>query len=229
MLLRWPRTSSESSDKLALIQFKNAVTQDPLGALKSWNTSLHYCDWTGVTCDHARQRVKVLDLRSNALVGYSSPYITNLSEVIEIHLQNNMEINLLEGSLQSLRHGIIPASLFNLSSLVFLKLALNNLEGRIPGDIGKATRLSFINIYGNLISGTLPSSLFNLTSLYYLAMADNKFHGILPSDMGVTLPNLQVLGGGLNSFTGSIPASLSNASGLTVVDFADCALSGSIP
>lgn len=60
-------------------------------------------------------------------------------------------------------------------------------------------------------------------------MADNKFHGSLPSDMGVTLPNLQVLGGGLNSFTGSIPASLSNASGLTVVDFADCALSGSIP
>ncbi|XP_039145742.1 putative receptor-like protein kinase At3g47110 [Dioscorea cayenensis subsp. rotundata] len=65
----------------------------------------------------------------------------------------------------------------------------------------KATRLSFISIYGNLISGTLPSSLFNLTSLYYLAMADNKFHGSLPSDMGVTLPNLQT------ALSGSIPVS----------------------
>jgi Leucine-rich repeat (LRR) protein len=54
-------------------------------------------------------------------------------------------------------------------------------------------------------------------------------HGSLPSDVGLTLPNLQRFYGGVNSFTGLIPVSLSNASRLYKLDFGENGLTGMMP
>ncbi|RZC53837.1 hypothetical protein C5167_012696 [Papaver somniferum] len=81
---------TKSSDRLALIAFKNEVT-DPLGTLSSWNSSDNdYCKWRGVTCSRRHpSRVAVLNLASLGLLGSISPHIGNLSFLKTLNLHNN--------------------------------------------------------------------------------------------------------------------------------------------
>uniref|UniRef100_A0A2N9G939 Leucine-rich repeat-containing N-terminal plant-type domain-containing protein n=1 Tax=Fagus sylvatica TaxID=28930 RepID=A0A2N9G939_FAGSY len=50
--------------RLALLEFKAKITLDPFGVMSSWNDSIHFCQWRGVTCGRRHQRVTVLDLQS---------------------------------------------------------------------------------------------------------------------------------------------------------------------
>ncbi|KAB1209695.1 hypothetical protein CJ030_MR6G028557 [Morella rubra] len=50
------------TDRLALLDFKSKITHDPMGVMSSWNDSLHFCQWQGVTCGRRHQRVTRLDL-----------------------------------------------------------------------------------------------------------------------------------------------------------------------
>ncbi|XP_077237118.1 uncharacterized protein LOC143878763 [Tasmannia lanceolata] len=89
--------------------------------------------------------------------------------------------------------------------------------------------------------GVLGLQKFGTISSYFLDPADvmlrysrgcwglNQSDIGLPSDIGLTLPNLKLFTVGLNQFTGPIPASLSNASRLTLLDVSDNYLSGSVP
>ncbi|XP_058110144.1 putative receptor-like protein kinase At3g47110 isoform X1 [Magnolia sinica] len=60
-------------------------------------------------------------------------------------------------------------------------------------------------------------------------MGFNRLHGNLPPNIGFTLSNLQELYAGGNQFTGPIPVSLSNASGLSLIDLGNNSFSGSVP
>ncbi|XP_059593071.1 probable LRR receptor-like serine/threonine-protein kinase At3g47570 [Vitis vinifera] len=91
-------TFGNETDKLALLAFKNYVANVPNGVLSSWNDSLHFCQWEGVTCSHQLQRVTALRLESQRLAG-SLPPIENLTFLRELELSNN---NL---------HGTIPVIL----------------------------------------------------------------------------------------------------------------------
>ncbi|PQP95022.1 putative LRR receptor-like serine/threonine-protein kinase [Prunus yedoensis var. nudiflora] len=75
----------------------------------------------------------------------------------------------------------------------------------------------------------IPTSLYNISSIYYFAVAKNQLHGELPPNVGITLPNLELFAGGINKFTGTVPLSLSNASRLQVLDFAENGLTGPLP
>ncbi|RVW71926.1 hypothetical protein CK203_052560 [Vitis vinifera] len=44
--------------QLALLVFKNHLVDVPHGVLSSWNDSLHFCQWQGVTCSRRHQRVR---------------------------------------------------------------------------------------------------------------------------------------------------------------------------
>ena len=46
-------TFGNETDKLALLAFKNHLIDVPNGILSSWNDSVHFCDWEGVTYLHA--------------------------------------------------------------------------------------------------------------------------------------------------------------------------------
>lgn len=46
------------TDRLALLAFKQDVTLDPHGVFKSWNNSLHDCDWEGVLYYYAAASIK---------------------------------------------------------------------------------------------------------------------------------------------------------------------------
>ncbi|RWR78767.1 putative LRR receptor-like serine/threonine-protein kinase [Cinnamomum micranthum f. kanehirae] len=68
-------TLLNKTDRLALLAFKTEIRDDPLQALISWNNSLHFCEWRGVTCGHRHQRVRALNLGSLSLEGPLSPHI----------------------------------------------------------------------------------------------------------------------------------------------------------
>ncbi|XVE61796.1 hypothetical protein DITRI_Ditri06bG0067900 [Diplodiscus trichospermus] len=280
---------ANESDEAALLDFKNGVIQDPFHIMASWNNSVHYCSWVGVTCRPSNGRVVILNLEGRKLVGSIPPSIGNLTFLTGINLKNNsfhgaipqeigrllrlQHLNLTYNSfggkiptnlshcsgLRSLTFayngffgqipnhlsslsklkilelgannftGTIPTWIGNLSSLYGLSLAVNNLQGTIPDELGRLSGLGFFQIYGNNLSGIVPASIYNISSIYYFSVAQNQLHGHLPADVGLTLPNLQVFAGGVNSFTGTIPVSLSNASGLEILDFAENGLTGTIP
>ncbi|PQP98268.1 putative LRR receptor-like serine/threonine-protein kinase [Prunus yedoensis var. nudiflora] len=75
----------------------------------------------------------------------------------------------------------------------------------------------------------IPTSLYNISSIYYFTVTKNQLHGELPPNVGITLPNLEVFAGGVNKFTGTVPLSLSNASRLQVLDFAENGFTGPLP
>ncbi|KAI8523597.1 hypothetical protein RHMOL_Rhmol13G0086500 [Rhododendron molle] len=60
-------------------------------------------------------------------------------------------------------------------------------------------------------------------------LTGNRFYGKFPQDIGFTLPNLFDLYVSRNQFTGHLPISLSNASGLRDVNFGFCNFTGTMP
>ncbi|OVA02665.1 Protein kinase domain [Macleaya cordata] len=282
-------TSRNESDRLALLAFKDLITQDPLGVMNSWNDSIHFCEWVGVSCSPKNQRVVILNLASQKLVGSIPPSIGNLTFLTGINLRNNyfhaeipQELGLLLrlqflnltwnsftgkiptnlthctdlrildfvyndmvgyipdqlSSLTKLYYlglrgnnftGRIPPWIGNISSLFAISLAENNLQGEIPEEFGRLSRLGMFEVFDNELSGMIPSSIYNISSIYYITVASNQLHGRLPTDLGFLLPNLRILAGGVNSFTGPIPVSISNISGLEILDFEQNRLTGPVP
>ncbi|XP_058110868.1 putative receptor-like protein kinase At3g47110 [Magnolia sinica] len=282
---------SNETDRLSLLRFKDLITDDPLNSLSSWNDTLHFCYWQGVTCSGRRhpQRVTALNLTGQNLVGRISPFIGNLSFLRIINLSSNSfygtipeeigrlfgmryliladntftgeipanlthcsELQVLYlyrnvlagriptelGSLFKLTRlhlgdnnltGSIPPSLGNLSSLTFLSLSVNSLEGSIPDSFIRLVRLSSFALSQNALSGTIPPQLYNISTIKALDVRENRLYGNLPPYLGLTLPILQILLVGANQFTGPIPVSLSNSSGLLLIDLGYNSFTGSVP
>ncbi|KAM7462657.1 hypothetical protein LguiA_030783 [Lonicera macranthoides] len=105
------------TDSLALLAFKSNL-HDPLGVLNSWNSSVHFCKWQGITCGLRHRRVTVLNLSASRLVGSLSPNIGNLSFLQSIALENN--------SLQ----GQIPPQIGRLFRLQYLILYNTPWKGK---------------------------------------------------------------------------------------------------
>ncbi|KAH7657110.1 Non-specific serine/threonine protein kinase protein, partial [Dioscorea alata] len=225
---------------MALLQFKNDITQDPFGALASWNASLHFCDWNGVSCDHLRGRVTVLNLQSQGLVGSLSPHTANLSALIEIRLSNNSLHGPLPqeiGRLSSLRMlgldtnsftGEIPANISNCRQLQRLFLGENQLTGSIPSELGLLAKLQSLRLHKNNLTGIIPRSFSNLSSLVNASLFLNNLEGSIPRDVGriTKLEFLNIYG---NSISGTIPSSLFNITSLYYLAMADNKLHGSLP
>jgi Leucine-rich repeat (LRR) protein len=280
---------ADESDRLALLDFKNGISEDPLQIMNLWNDSTHFCSWFGVTCTPSGKRVMVLNLQAQRLAGSITPSMGNLTYLAGINLKNNsmygeipqevgrlwrlqhlnLSFNSFGGNLPSnLSHctqlrvldvganklvgqipeqfnslsklvflqicennltGSIPEWIGNFSSLHFLVLCWNNLQGSIPSKLGRLSSLGYLELSANNLSGTIPPLIYNISSIYIFSLAVNQLHGSLPQDVGLTLPHLEEFNVGMNSFTGPIPVSLSNASRLTVLDFSKNGLTGTVP
>ncbi|XXG39574.1 hypothetical protein AAC387_Pa01g0504 [Persea americana] len=135
------------TDRLALLAFKTEITADPSQALSSWNDSLHFCEWRGVTCGRKHQRVSTLNLTSLSLEGALSPHIANLSFLTSIDLSTNRF------------HGRVPFALGHLFRLQQLNLSFNSLQGEIPSAISNCSKLLVVDISSNNLAGKIPSEL----------------------------------------------------------------------
>ncbi|KAJ8533915.1 hypothetical protein K7X08_007239 [Anisodus acutangulus] len=200
--------------------------------MTSWNHTLHYCNWTGVTCGASNGRVTILNLHSRELVGTIPPSIGNLSSLTGIDLGNN-----------SLRGGI-PQGIGLLLQLQHLNLSFNYFSGNIPTNLTYCEELRVLDLQFNDLVGKIVDQLSSLSKLnflklkrnshrrhptLYFSVTQNLLHGQLPADVRLTLPNLIVFAGAVNSFTGPIPVSLANASKLHVIDFSQNKLIGDVP
>lgn len=77
-------------DRHSLFDFKEAITEDPKGALRFWNDSIHYCMWSGVSCSTRHPgRVTVLDLSNLSLAVQITPLLGNLTFLRELWLFSN--------------------------------------------------------------------------------------------------------------------------------------------
>jgi hypothetical protein len=81
---------NNSTDVLALIDFRQAITRDPRGFFSSWNNSVDYCNWNGVTCSKTHLgRVRELNLTGQSLEGQISPSLGNLTLLKILDLSSN--------------------------------------------------------------------------------------------------------------------------------------------
>ncbi|XP_074569016.1 uncharacterized protein LOC141825534 [Curcuma longa] len=211
--------SQSSTERLALLSFKSLISGDPTGAMSSWgNTSLHLCQWRGVTCTdlNGQKRVTALKLNSLQLAGKLSPSLASLAFLNDLDLSSNAF------------YGPIPRELKNLSNLNHLDLSSNVLQGDIPRDLGSLSRLHSLSLYSNRLTGAIPPEIGNLSSLTRLYLSVNQLSGAIPASIG-NLSSLTVLYLDNNNLTGAIPSSIGNLGRLTVLFLFANDLAGSIP
>ncbi|CAI9273730.1 unnamed protein product [Lactuca saligna] len=232
------------TDHLALMAIKSSIANDPQQVLQTWkwntSTSLHFCQWEGVTCGRRHPRVTKLDLESRAIVGTLSPHIGNLSFLRVIRLSNNTFTGVIPpqvGALFRLQKlilinnsftGEIPATLSNCTRLTVLGLSRNKLTGNLPKQIASLINLTIITLHNNRFTGGIPSFLGNFTFLEAISAANNRLDGIIPSSLG-RLQNLNKIGFSNNQLYGIIPPSIYNLSSLSIVDFSENQISGELP
>ncbi|CAI0416293.1 unnamed protein product [Linum tenue] len=205
------------TDRLALLQLKSALI-DPLGALSSWNQTLHFCQWQGVTCNNeTEQRVTQLNLELNQLSGSISPHVGNLSFLTHLDFNDN---NL---------SGEIPVELGMLPKLMTLQIQNNNLTGKIPSNIGNGTKLLHVWLEGNHLEGEIPPSFGKCQDLSALSLGENELSGEIPVEI-LNLPALGlVFNLSWNRLSGRIPDEVGNLVNLGELDLSNNMLSGSIP
>ncbi|XP_057248273.1 uncharacterized protein LOC104905013 [Beta vulgaris subsp. vulgaris] len=208
--------SSSNNDKLALLEIKAKISDDPFGSMSSWNDTLHFCEWYGVTCGRRHQRVTVLDLHSSKLTGTLSPYLGNLSFLTTLHLENNSF------------SGIIPPEIGRLHRLRILWLSNNSIGGEIPSNISSCYNLVDLHLSSNMFVGEIPPTLGSLSYLQILSLTKNNLTGNFPSSLG-NLSSLSVLSVGGNNLVGKIPNSLGKLKNLTSLQLCDNNFSGVLP
>uniref|UniRef100_A0A2K1X885 non-specific serine/threonine protein kinase n=1 Tax=Populus trichocarpa TaxID=3694 RepID=A0A2K1X885_POPTR len=211
-------------DKLSLLSFKAQISHPPT-KLSSWNESLHFCQWSGVTCGRQDRRVIELDLHSSQLVGSLSPSIGNLSFLSLLSLENNGFTNTIPQELGRLVRlqalllgnnsfsGEIPANISHCSNLLKLNLEGNNLTGNLPAGLGSLSKLQVFNFRKNNLDGKIPLSFENLSSIIEIEGKMNYLQGGIPNSIG-KLKTLNFFSLGSNNLSGTIPPSLYNISSL---------------
>eukprot|EP01018_Ginkgo_biloba_P038005 Gb_12050 [translate_table: standard] len=235
-----PNINSSFEDQQSLLSFKNSISSDR-NALKDWNSSVTFCNWTGVTCDLLRERVILLDLSGMGLHGFLSPHLGNLSSLERLDLSNNTlggHIPPQLGRLSRLRYlrlkmnqleGNVPSNLSRCQNLVNLSLWNNHLTGLIPPQLGQLTKLRLLYLHGNRLTGAIPSSLSNISTLTELFLYTNNLSGAIPPQLGM-ISQLEILALHSNQLTGQIPWELcakhANLKGLYLWENQ---LSGTIP
>ncbi|KAG8480053.1 hypothetical protein CXB51_025164 [Gossypium anomalum] len=217
------------TDQQALLQFKAKITDDQLRVLESWNSSIHFCQWHGVTCGHKHQRVNKLKLQFLKLSGSLSPFIGNLSFLKELNLSGNSFYNQIPQEVGHLRRleildltsnsisGEIPPNLSSCSKLTIVRMGSNQLTGEIPSFLGFLSNLKVLSFYNNSLRGSIPPSLGNLSSLEKLALSYNALDGIIPETLA-QLTNLSSFLAAANAISGTVPVAMFNISNIRFFD-----------
>ncbi|XP_054793982.1 probable LRR receptor-like serine/threonine-protein kinase At3g47570 isoform X3 [Prosopis cineraria] len=189
-------TGSEA-DRLALLALKDKLTNGIPEALPSWNDSVHFCKWQGVSCSLRHMRVLALHLTNQDLGGTLAPVLGNLTFLKLLNLSSNG------------LHGEIPEQIGRLKRLQFLNLYQNYLKGEIPESLANCSQLQEIFLNHNNLTGKIPFGFGYMHQLEVLALNRNEFAGPVPPSLG-NLSSLETLALAYNNLEGHLPQSLGN-------------------
>ncbi|KAK9938706.1 hypothetical protein M0R45_015428 [Rubus argutus] len=212
---------------------------------QSWVGSDPCANWEGIICNNSR--ITAISLADMSLKGQLSTVI-DLSELQILDLSSNKDLT-----------GPLPASIENLTKLVYLNLVDCRFSGPIPATIGSLKKLSYLSLKNNRFSGLIPPSMGYMSNLTFLDISGNKLTDSIPVSNGTT-PGLDMLqnakhfhfsnnqlSGSIppqlfssnmslihllfdrNNFTGSIPSTIGLVKTLTAVRLDRNSLSGPVP
>ncbi|QCE04513.1 LRR receptor-like serine/threonine-protein kinase FLS2 [Vigna unguiculata] len=144
----------------------------------------------------------------------------------------------------------IPSFVKNQSTLLYLDLADNEIQGTIPYWIWQLEYLLHLDLSKNFLT-KLEGNVWNLSSnlmlldlssnqlqgplpflprlVNYMDYSNNRFNSVIPADIGNRLPFISVLSLSNNSFQGQIPESFVHASNLSLMDLSHNNFDGTIP
>jgi leucine-rich repeat protein SHOC2 len=184
---------------------------------------------------------KYLDLRSNFLQGSlpippvstlrffisNNSFTGNMPELF-CNLSSLIVLDLANNNLS----GSLPRCLDNFeASLSVLDLRKNKFQGSIPDTwIRRSQNLTIINFSQNKFQGRLPRSLAECTMLKVLDISDNQFNDRFPFWLG-DLPNLEVLILRSNNFNGPMetPQNFYKFLNLRILDISNNDFMGKLP
>lgn len=154
-------TVENQTDYLALLKFKESISSDPYRILDSWNSSIHFCNWSGITCNPKHKKF-------NEISGKVPAELGNQVNLILLAMENNHF------------EGFIPTNFENLKSIQVLKLDNNMLSRSIPFSIGNLSQLFYLDMSNNMLEGNIPLSLGKCQKLQYLNLSQNNLQGSIP-------------------------------------------------
>ncbi|KAL3906489.1 MAG: hypothetical protein SGILL_009251, partial [Bacillariaceae sp.] len=109
-----------------------------------------------------------------------------------------------------------------------MDLAVQNLQGSIPSEIGFLDNLDFVFLFRNALTGSIPTEMGNLGDVDFMYLNENELSGSIPDEMAGLLDadDLFLFG---NQLTGTIPEGFGDLVDLVNLYMYDNQLSGSIP
>ena len=167
---------------------------------ENWLSDEDECTWYSISVSsngpcNANGFMTSMDLSFNDLNGRLPPEIGLLSrlETLSLTGQNN----------EKAISGILPTSMGNMKSLVYLNVRGNALVGPLPSQLGNLDRLEVLDLGMNRFTLPLPRQLGNLASLRVLNLELNRVTGTLPTEVNL-LTRLEQLRLGSNRMTGAL-------------------------
>lgn len=165
----------------------NVVTRISL-PLKSFTGQIPDDPWSYLT------NLTYLDLSNNSLTANIPGGLNNVKSLKELYLQNNKLTgpSLYLGNLENLESFDVSNNLLSegmadfgpCSSLVTLKMGINQMTGGISYSIGACTKLTTLYLNDNNLAGDLPVPFVNLVNLQTLQLQNNPLlTGTVPVEL----------------------------------------------
>jgi Leucine-rich repeat (LRR) protein len=188
-------------------------------------------------------QLNFLSIGGNDLIGSIPGVLNNLTKLNKLDLSfSNLTgtIPLELGTMRQLTYfhlshnqltGPFPTFVGNFTKLYFLVLNMNLLSGPVPKTLGNLMHLSSLHIGNNHLQGGLDfiGALSNCRQLQFINIAMNSLAGSIPNFIGNLSSELTIFEANSNNFTATIPTTMSNLTGLNILNLADNQITGTIP
>ncbi|KAL2335365.1 hypothetical protein Fmac_016578 [Flemingia macrophylla] len=183
-----------------------------------------------------QKKLLVLQISNTSIVDSIPKWFGDISSSLSYL---NVSHNKLSGVLPSIKTGLMSKWDFSFNNLSgplppfspdvsSLFLSNNIFSGSVSSICAMSQRfLIYLDLSSNLLTGPLPNCWGNFEYLTVLNLANNSLSGRIPNSFG-NLDHIQSIHLNNNNFSGEIP-SLPGHNMLTLIDFGDNILEGTIP